>query len=277
MTQRITLGFSPCPNDTFIFDAMVHGKIDTEGFHFSFETADIETLNAQTIQHKYDLTKLSFFAYPAVTGDYQLLHSGSALGNNCGPLLISKNNFSLSEVPSLRIAIPGIRTTANFLLTYAFPEARNKTELVFSEIEKALIDGRFDAGTIIHESRFTYMEKGLRKLMDLGEYWETQTGQPIPLGGIAVKREFPQETKQALDRIMKRSVAFALQNPESSKDFVTSHAQEMQPEVIKKHIGLYVNHYTESLGTKGLEAIHFMYRFAANNGMIAEIPKDVFV
>lgn len=277
MTQHITLGFSPCPNDTFIFDAMAHGKIDTEGYRFSFETADIETLNSQAIQGKYDLTKLSFFAYPAVVKKYQLLHAGSALGNNCGPLLISKNDFPLSEVPSLHIAIPGIMTTANFLLTYAFPEARNKTELVFSEIEKSLLDGRFDAGAIIHESRFTYMQKGLRKLIDLGEYWETQTGHPIPLGGIAVKRDLPQETKQALNRIMKRSVAYALQNPESSKDFVTSHAQEMQPEVMKKHIGLYVNHYTESLDTKGMEAIHFMYRLAADNGLIAEMPEDIFV
>lgn len=277
MKKEITLGFSPCPNDTFIFDAMVHGKIDTEGFIFHYDTADVETLNLQAVQRKFDMTKLSFFAYPAVAKNYQLLHSGSALGNNCGPLLISKKVYPLTEVPSLSIAIPGLRTTANFLLSYAFPNAKNKTELVFSEIENALVTERFDAGVIIHENRFTYAQKGLHKILDLGEHWETKTGHPIPLGGIAVKRDFPEETKQALDRIMQRSVSYALQNQEASEDFVTANAQEMQSDVVKKHINLYVNHYTESLGDKGIEAIHFMYRFAFENGLIAELPADIFV
>jgi 1,4-dihydroxy-6-naphthoate synthase len=277
MKKCLTIGFSPCPNDTFIFDAMVHGKIDTEGYTFSFETADVETLNALAIQHKYDLTKLSFFAYPTVASKYQLLHSGSALGSNCGPLLISKNSYPLSEIPNLKIAIPGVHTTANFLLSYAFPDAKNKTELVFSDIENAVISGRCDAGVIIHENRFTYMQHGLRKLLDLGEYWETQTGHPIPLGGIAIKRELHTETRQALNRIMKRSIVYALQNPESSKDFVIAHAQEMQQDVMKKHIELYVNHYTESLGTKGTEAINFMYSYAFEKGLITQMPADIFV
>lgn len=277
MKKEIFIGFSPCPNDTFIFDAMVNGKIDTEGYSFLFETHDVETLNLQAKQVKFDLIKLSFFAFPAVAEKYQLLDSGSALGSNCGPLLISKSKFPFSEISDLKIAIPGIHTTANFLLSFAFPDAKNKTEYVFSGIEDAVISGKCDAGVIIHENRFTYMQKGLQKLMDLGEYWESQTGHPIPLGGIAVKRELPEETRHALNRIMQRSVAFALENPESSENFVRTFAQEMNDNVVKQHIQLYVNDYTLNLSEKGRSAIEFMFSYAFKQGLIVEIPREIFL
>lgn len=277
MKKEFLIGFSPCPNDTFIFDAMVNGKIDTEGCIFNYETADVETLNNEARRNTYDLTKLSFFAYPAVSDVYQLLDSGSALGNNCGPLLIAKKEFPLEDIPLLNVAIPGHFTTANFLLMFAFPDLKTKNEIVFSGIEDAVLSGKCDAGVIIHENRFTYMQKGLRKLLDLGEYWETKTAHPIPLGGIAVKRELPDETKYALNRIMHRSVAFALENPDHSEKFVRHHAQEMEAAVTKQHIQLYVNNYTLSLGNKGKEAVEYMFDFAFSQGLIGELPTEIFL
>jgi 1,4-dihydroxy-6-naphthoate synthase len=201
--MRLTLGFSPCPNDCFMFDAIVNRRIDLEGLEFTARLADVEALNNSAFAGEADVTKLSYHAYAYCTGDYVLLDAGSALGRNCGPLLISKRAISSQEVASggIRIAIPGRFTTANFLLGLAFPEARDKTPLLFSEIESALLDERFDAGLIIHENRFTYADKGLKKIIDLGEYWEGETGAPIPLGGIVIKRSIPDEVKQRVNRV----------------------------------------------------------------------------
>ena len=184
--MTLTLGFSPCPNDCFMFDAMVHGRVDCEGLDFSVRMADIEALNAAAFAGEVDVTKLSFHAYAYCADDYVLLDAGSALGRNCGPLLISRRPISPEEVASgqLRIAIPGKYTTANFLLSLAFPQATDKTECLFSDIEDRVLDGTFDAGLIIHENRFTYGDRGLRKIIDLGEFWESETGAAIPLGGI---------------------------------------------------------------------------------------------
>ena len=255
--MKLTLGFSPCPNDTFIFDALVHHKIDTEGLEFEVIFADVEQLNKWAFQRKLDITKLSYNAFTHCGNDYALLDSGSALGNNCGPLLIKKPNTILTK--ESKIAIPGKYTTANMLLNIAFPNHQNKVEMLFSEIENKVLEGRVDAGLIIHENRFTYQEKGLEKVKDLGEFWEEETGLPIPLGGIVVKRELPLVTKQKVERVLRKSVEYAFENPNSSADYVKCHAQEMEKQVLDAHIALYVNDYSISLGDQGRNAVELLF------------------
>ena len=262
--MKLTIGFSPCPNDTFIFDAMVHGKIDTEGLEFEVVLADVEELNRKAAKAELDITKLSYHAFAYLTDKYMLLRSGSALGNNCGPLLVSKKNFRLEELKDLGIAIPGKYTTANFLLNFAFPNLHNKTEVLFSDIEKKVLSEEFDLGVIIHENRFTYAERGLVKIMDLGEFWEQQTALPIPLGGIVCKRDVDLEIIKKINRILRRSIVFAFENPDESDDYVCQHAQEMDPSVMKKHIELYVNQYSIDLGEKGEKAIQKMFSSLKN-------------
>ena len=276
MRDKLTLGFSPCPNDTFIFDAMVHGKVDTEGLQFDVIMEDVETLNRKAFQKKIDISKLSYAAYARVINDYVLLDSGSALGEGVGPLVISKSSkFKVQS--SSRIAMPGNFTTANFLFSIFFPEARNKTEMVFSGIEDTVLTGKADAGVIIHENRFTYKQKGLKKVCDLGELWEKETKQPIPLGGIAIKRSFPKNIQFKVNRIIRRSVEYAIANPASSSEFVREHAQEMDEEVRKKHIALYVNEYSVDLGIKGRKAIESMFVKAVEKGIISIARKDIFL
>ena len=255
--MKLTLGFSPCPNDTFIFDALVHHKIDTEGLEFEVIFADVEQLNKWAFQRKLDITKLSYNAFTHCVHDYALLDSGSALGRNCGPLLIKQPNTILTK--ESKIAIPGKYTTANMLLGIAYPEYQNKVELLFSEIENKVLEGRIDAGLIIHENRFTYQEKGLSKVKDLGEFWEEETGLPIPLGGIVVKRELPLSTQQKIERVLRKSVEYAFENPNSSADYVKFHAQEMGKEIADAHIALYVNNYSISLGEQGRKAVELLF------------------
>ena len=256
--MKLTLGFSPCPNDTFIFDALVHHKIDTEGLVFEVVFADVEQLNKWAFKGKLDITKLSYNAFIHCVNNYALLDSGSALGNNCGPILIKKPNTILNN--ESKIAIPGKYTTANMLLNIAFPQNQNKVETIFSEIENQILDGRADAGLIIHESRFTYKDKGLNKVSDLGEFWEKETGLPIPLGGIVVKREFPLSEQKKIERVIRKSVEYAFENPSSSADFVKCHAQEMEKKVVDAHIALYVNDYSISLGKKGRKAVKLLFK-----------------
>ena len=277
ISDKLSLGFSPCPNDTFMFDAMVHGKVTTEGLDFEVIIEDVEALNQHALRGEADVTKLSFAAYTKVTDEYQLLDSGSALGNGVGPLLISHSSNLKSQILNLKIAIPGKNTTANFLFSFFFPEATKTTEMVFSEIEDAVLSGTVDAGVIIHENRFTYESRGLKKICDLGELWEKETGQPIPLGGIAVKRNLPAETKEKINRIVRRSVEFALANPGSSSDYVKLHAQEMDEEVRKKHIALYVNNYSVDLGAGGRKAIEIFFEKVLQAGIISSIPENIFV
>ena len=276
----MSLGFSPCPNDCFIFDAMLHGKIDTEGLAFDVFLEDVETLNQKAFRGELDVTKLSYHAYAHLVKEYQLLNAGSALGNNCGPLLISKkgdvSNLK-SQISSLKIAIPGKYTTANFLLSLAFPDAKNKVEMVFSEIEDAVLTGKVDAGLIIHENRFTYEEKGLKKIIDLGEFWETLAKAPIPLGGIVIKRSFPDEVKKKFDRVLRKSVEYAFANPKSSLNFVKANAQEMSEEVMYKHIDLYVNNYSVDLGVEGKRAVKLLFDKAQELGVINKIEEEVFL
>ena len=277
--MTLSLGFSPCPNDTFIFDAMIHHKIDTEGLDFSVSFDDVETLNQKAFRQELDITKLSFHAYAYVTDNYVLLNSGSALGFGVGPLLISKTELTNpnSEIGKLRIGIPGKYTTANFLLSLAYPEAENKTEMLFSEIEDALNNNLIDVGLIIHENRFTYLEKGFKKVRDLGEFWEELTSCPIPLGGIVIKRSLPDETKKIVNRVISRSVEFAFKNPKSGLDFIRSHAQEMSEEVMYKHIELYVNKYSIDLGDEGRRAVSVLFDAAATLNIIPKPTKHLFL
>ena len=256
--MKLTLGFSPCPNDTFIFDAIAHHKIDTEGLEFEIVFADIEQLNKWAFQGRLDITKLSFNAFTNCVKDYILLDSGSVLGNNCGPLLLKKPNNIFNA--KSKIAIPGKYTTANMLLSIAFPEHQNKVETIFSEIETDILSGKAEAGLIIHENRFTYKDKGLEKIADLGEFWETETGLPIPLGGIVVKRELPLVTQQKVERVLRKSVEYALANPNSSIDYVNHHAQEIEKKVVDAHIALYVNEHSVSLGEKGEKAVQLLFQ-----------------
>lgn len=277
--MNLSLGFSSCPNDCFIFDAIVNRRIDLEGLEFSVRMADVEALNKATFARDIDVTKLSFHAYAHCIGDYVLLDAGSALGRNCGPLLISKRPIAPEEIArgSLRIAIPGTYTTANFLLGVAFPAARDRTELVFSEIEGALLDERFDAGLIIHENRFTYEAKGLRKIVDLGEFWEQTTGAPIPLGGIVIRRALPADVQHRVNRVLRRSVEYAFANPRASLPYVREHAQEMSEEVMYKHIDLYVNQFSVDLGEEGRRAVQVLFETAVRKGVIPVPAAPLFL
>ena len=275
--MKLTLGYSPCPNDTFIFDAMIHHRIDTEGLEFEVQLGDVEQLNQKAFSNELNITKLSYHAYAYLLSNYALLTSGSALGNNCGPLLIAKTAIPKEALKAKKIAIPGKYTTANFLLSLAYPEAQEKQEVLFSAIEQQVLDEQVDAGLIIHENRFTYQDKGLVKLIDLGEWWEQTTQLPIPLGGIVVQRSLPLEVQQKINRVLRRSVEFAFKNPEASLPYVRAHAQEMDLAVIQQHIGLYVNDFSVDLGKKGKAAIQYLFDTAARVGLIEEPTIDIFV
>lgn len=286
--MKLSLGFSPCPNDTFIFDALIHQKIDTEGLSFDVHYEDVETLNQKAFGAVLDVTKLSYHAYAFAANDYVLLDAGSALGFGVGPLLITKDralaerlctadNDEVIAGTSLTVGIPGKYTTANFLLGLAFPQLAHKEEMVFSAIEQALIDRRIDLGLIIHENRFTYQDKGLYKVMDLGDYWERTTGSPIPLGGIVASRRLPDDIKYKINRVIRRSVEFALANPESGIDFIRSHAQEMSEEVMYKHIELYVNRFSVALGSEGRAAIHALFTQAWALQLVPQTSKELFL
>ena len=270
--MKLSLAFSPCPNDCFMFDAIVHRRIDLEGLEFAVTLADIEALNHAAFAGAPDVTKLSFHAYAYCVDKYMLLHAGSALGRNCGPLVISKRPIPASEVAggNVRVAIPGRYTTANFLMGLAFPEARDKTEVLFSEIESALLADQYDVGVIIHENRFTYAARGLKKIVDLGEFWEESTGAPIPLGGIVVKRSLPDEVKQAVNRVMRRSVEYAFAHRETALPYVRAHAQEMSEAVMYQHIDLYVNDYSVDLGPEGRRAVQRLFDEAWEKRLIPE-------
>ena len=277
--MTLSLGFSPCPNDCFMFDAIVNKRIDLEGLEFSERLADVEALNTSAFAGEADVTKLSYHAYAYCISDYVLLDAGSALGRNCGPLLISKRPIAQGEVAAgaLRIAIPGKYTTANFLLGLAFPQAQDKTALVFSDIEGALLADRFDAGLIIHENRFTYEARGLKKIIDLGEYWESATGAPIPLGGIVIKRSLADDVKQRVNRVLRRSVEHAFANRSASLDYVRAHAQEMSDDVMYRHIDLYVNEFSVDLGTEGRRAVELLFAKAATTGIIPPANHSLFL
>lgn len=258
--MKLTLGFSPCPNDTYIFDALVNKKIDTEGLDFDVVLEDVETLNRWALEGKLDITKLSFPAFFQSLEKYILLTSGSALGKGVGPMLISKEliNNEQEIINNKTIAIPGENTTAHLLFSLAYPSATNKKFTVFSKIEDAVIHGEVDCGVIIHENRFTYQSKGLKKIIDLGEYWETQQKVPIPLGGIAIKRNLPDTIIKKVNRLIKYSLEFANRNYPNIPPYVKEHSQEMSEDVMRQHIQLYVNDFSLDLREEGKQAIKIL-------------------
>jgi len=274
--MNVSLAYSPCPNDTFMFEAIANKRIDTEGIEFNIHLEDVESLNLHALEEKYDVTKLSFHAFAYTSNAYVLLTTAAALGRGCGPLLISKDAIPKSKLEFCLTGIPGRHTTANFLSMLAFPEMATKKEMVFSEIEDALLNGQIDTGIIIHENRFTYLQKGLRKIVDLGEWWESKYHLPIPLGGIAARREFSREINEKINRVIARSVQFARQHPEISRDYVSAHAQEMLPEVMQQHIDLYVNEFSIELGTEGRTAIEHLYAVALEKQVVRSMHYPLF-
>jgi len=251
-----TLGFSPCPNDTFIFDALVNNKIDAQGLQFDVRLEDVETLNELAINNQLDFTKVSYGVLHLIQKNYKVLNSGSALGKGVGPLLISKEKTSFDEVNDCTIAIPGENTTAHLLFSQAFPNAKKKIFKRYDEIENFVLNaGDKSLGVIIHENRFTYFDKGLQKVVDLGNFWEEKTGYPIPLGGIVGKRSIDENILMKADSLIRQSIQFAFKNYPLITDYVKMHSQEMEPEVMKKHIDLYVNNYSIDLGKEGKNAI----------------------
>ncbi len=260
--MKLSFGFSPCPNDTFMLGAIVNGWIDTEGIEFEWVIADIAELNARSRNHELAISKMSFYNYATIRDTYHHLDAGAALGRGCGPLLIAKNKKWLEtmDLQEAITAIPGDRTTANLLLQYAHPEINNKKEYLFSEIEQAVISGEVDLGVIIHENRFTYATKGLLKIKDLGEYWETHTKAAIPLGCIAIQHKYGPKLKNTVSHMIKKSIEYGYTHPDQLSPFIKEHSQEIDDHVIQQHIDLYVNKYSLSLGQEGTHSIEVLLR-----------------
>ena len=275
--QTLTLGFSPCPNDTFIFDALVNGKIASPGLQFDTHLHDVEQLNILARESKPDVTKISFSNYPAISADYVILNAGGALGSGCGPLLISKKEYEISQVHSLSIAIPGIFTTANLLLSIFFHEALQKKEMLFSDIETAVLNDYVDAGLIIHENRFTYASRGLKKIADMGELWEKATGLPIPLGCIVIKRSLHAALQQQVNELIHQSILHAFQNPGGAMTYVAENALEMEEAVMKQHIDLYVNKFSLDLGAEGKKAIELLFKRGNELGLLPAVSSPLFL
>ena len=274
--MKLTLGFSPCPNDTFIFDALVNKKIDTEELEFDTVLEDVETLNKWSFEKRLDITKLSYPAFFQNLDKYVLLNSGAALGKGVGPLLISKQSIQHStfNFQQAKIALPGKNTTANLLFSFAYPEAKNKKHIIFSAIEESVLNEQTELGVIIHENRFTYQQKGLHKVTDLGEYWEEKMKAPIPLGGIAVKRSIEKETSLKIDRLIRKSIEFAFSNYPLITEYVKQHSQEMSEGVMRQHIELYVNNFSIDLGNDGKQAVETLYKIAATQLPVSSIQSS---
>ena len=272
--MKLTLGYSPCPNDTFIFDALVNKKIDAEGLEFDVVLEDVETLNKWSFEKKLAITKLSYPAFFQNLEKYILLNSGAALGKGVGPLLISKVKSQKLKIETNLIALPGENTTANLLFSFAYPEAKNKKHMIFSAIEESVLNEQTELGVIIHENRFTYQQKGLHKVTDLGEYWEEKMKAPIPLGGIVVSRSIDKEISLKIDRMIKKSILFAFSNYPLITEYVKQHSQEMSEDVMRQHIELYVNNFSIDLGTDGKQAIETLYKIAATQLPVSSIQSS---
>lgn len=275
--MKLRLGFSRCPNDTFIFDALVHGRVDTEGLEFDYFLADVEELNRRALSAGVDVTKVSYHAYAYIAKDYLILDSGSALGHRNGPLLVGKHDMTSSDLSNARIAIPGKYTTANLLFSIAWPDAKNKIEYLFSDIPGAILRGEVDAGLIIHETRFTYAKLGLIKIADMGEFWEKLTGLPIPLGAIVINRNVPDDIAIKVNRIIRKSLEYAYKDSFAAYRFVAANANDMDSTVMNNHIKLFVNEFTLNLGSGGKEAIEEMFRIAAEKDVIPPLPERIFL
>jgi 1,4-dihydroxy-6-naphthoate synthase len=278
MNRPLTLGYSPCPNDTFIFYALVHGKIDTVGLSFRELLEDVETLNRMALNTELDITKVSFHAFGHLMDNYCLLRSGGALGRGCGPLVVARDACSMQDLRGKKIAIPGSLTTAYLLLQLYDHELRhNIIAMPFNRIIDAVKNGEADAGLIIHESRFTYQEAGLKNILDLGRWWENETGLPIPLGCIIAKRGLGRELIERTEQLIRRSLEYAFSNRQETKNYIKGHSQELADMVIEDHIDLYVNDFSLDLGSDGIEAVRELFRRASEQGILARSPLPLFI
>lgn len=264
----LTLGFSPCPNDTFMFYPLVHGLVDTAGLTFRERLEDVETLNRLALAGELDVSKVSYHALGHIRDRYALLRSGSALGRGCGPLLVAREKIDPVILRGKNIAVPGQYTTALLLLRLLDPQLGNFIVMPFNEVMDAVLSGKANAGLIIHESRFTYQGLGLHKLVDLGEWWEGETGLPIPLGGIVARRSLGAGTIVVIERALRAGVAYARSHPAEAAGYIRAHAQEMSDEVCAAHIGLYVNDFSARLGEEGERAIAELMRRGEEAGII---------
>jgi len=274
--KKVSIGFSPCPNDTFIFDALINKRIPSGEYHFEPVLADVEQLNRLAMKSKLDVTKISFGAYARASENYMILDSGAALGKGVGPVLVAKRNISKSELAKSVVAIPGLNTTANLLLSVLFPEIKNKKEAVFSEIEGMVVNGEADAGLLIHEGRFTFAKKNLLQLYDLGELWETVSNFPLPLGCIAANRRFSTKEQIEISGLIRQSIEFAYAHPEAGNKYIKEHAQEMDDSVIASHIKLYVNEFSINLGPEGKAAIMFLLNKGVETGLLPSSVQPIF-
>ena len=275
--RTLTLGYSPCPNDTFIFYALVHNRIDTDGLIFKEVLEDVETLNLMARQARLDITKVSFHAFAHLRDSYCLLRSGGALGKGCGPLLVAREELDMKDLRGKTIAIPGKLTTAFLLLQVFDPALKAHIKVMpFHRVIDAVKHGEADAGLIIHESRFTYQREGLRQVIDLGEWWEKETLLPIPLGCIIARRELGRVLVQKTDALIRASLSYAFSSRDETKTYIKSHAQELEDSVIDQHIQLYVNNYSLDIGDDGIRAVQELFRRAAEQGIIAKSSKPLF-
>ncbi len=280
--KSLTLGYSPCPNDTFIFYALIHNKIDTKNLKFKETLLDVETLNQKALHTELDLTKISYHAFGHVRKNYCLLRAGGALGRGCGPLVIAKNEYAMEELRGKKIAIPGKLTTAYLLLQLFNPDFSLQTsdllvEMPFDKIIDAVAKEEVDAGLIIHESRFTYHSYGLKQIVDLGEWWEKQTGHLIPLGGIIAKRSLGEGLNKKINKTIKSSIEYAFSNRSEPMDYIKKHSQELSDEVINQHINLYVNNYSLNVGQDGEKAVIALLSRAEEAGIIPKVKQEIFV
>jgi 1,4-dihydroxy-6-naphthoate synthase len=273
--KKLSMGYSPCPNDTFIFYALAHKKVRSS-LEFSETLRDVETLNRMARRSELDITKVSFNAFGHLRKDYCLLHSGSALGRGCGPLIVANKKINDHELADKTIAIPGKMTTAYLLLQLFNPGIKNVVEIPFDRIMNAVSLGTVDAGLIIHEGRFTYPGYGLVQIIDLGEWWERETGHPIPLGGIVAKRSLGAEVINEVDRLLRKSVEYAFANRSMTRGYVREHAQELDDEVIYQHIGLYVNDYTIDI-RDGVAAVEELIKRAEELHLVPLSEKHIFI
>lgn len=279
--MKLSIGFSPCPNDTFIFDALVNGKIDTGGIEFEPVLEDVQTLNQWAIQGRLDVTKISYGVLPNILSHYAMLNSGGAMGRGVGPLLITtadNSQLSIEQLSQLPVAIPGENTTAHLLLSHALPAFQQKKFMLFHEIEDALIAGEVASGVIIHENRFTYADKGLVLLNDLGKFWEESLNSPIPLGGIAMKRTFPLDIQRQVDQLIQSSLRQAEEALPELSSYVQLHAQEMDPSVQRMHIDLYVNEFSRNAGAEGKHAVSvLMDAYQRLRGNTPDAVPNIFI
>lgn len=276
MKPELTLAYSPCPNDTFLFYHLIHENVSTQ-FSIKEELHDVEKLNEYAKERKFDVTKLSFFAYFHVLEGYALLNSGAALGRGCGPLLVKKKGKDLKRVKGETILVPGLMTTANLLLNIYLGNNFIPKPVRYDLIMNKILNEEFDLGVIIHEERFTFMERGLERVVDLGDYWETITGKPIPLGAIAVKRSMDSDLQKEFDRSLKKSLSLAYQFPEKARNYILENSQVKEESVVNSHIELYVNEFTKDIGKEGKEAVYALWEKAKSLHLVGDQKLDMFI